>query len=116
MKSWGVGIFDNEVARSVRDEFTKHVSDGLSVFAAAERILGKPVNPLEDSERPQIYLALAACQLEHGVIQPKIRKHALTVIILGDDDENWTASPPETQAARKEVLSQLRQRMLALSS
>jgi hypothetical protein len=116
VKTWGIGIFDNEVAQRVRGEFTAAVNDGLSVFAAADRIQKAPSDPLQDSQRPQLYLALAACQLEHGLISPKLKKQALTVINLGEDDENWISSPPETRAARKEVLDKLRQRLLETDS
>ena len=111
MKIFGPGIFENDVTQKVRDEFTKSVADGKSVYAAADQILNRVVSPLVDSERPQVFLALAALQLEHGLIQPKIKKNALTVIILNEDDENWLSAPPETVAARKKILQDLRRKL-----
>ena len=113
MKTTGPGIFDNDVAQGVRAEFNASVAEGLSVFAAAERILSKPIDFLKETDRDQIFLALAALQLEHGLIQPKVKKNALTIIILGDELERWESSGPETYEARKKVLQDLRERLTA---
>jgi hypothetical protein len=112
MKQFGPGIFDNDVAQSVRDEFTAAVAQGLSVYAAADRVLARPFDFLKENDRDQVFLALAALQLEHGVIQPKIKKNALTVIIMGDDLEQWESKGPELYAARSKVLQELRQKLV----
>jgi len=64
----------------------------------ADRILGKLADPLNPRpmDRAAVYLALAALQLEHGLIQPKIKKHALTFIISGEELEKWESSGPVT--------------------
>ena len=111
MNTTGPGIFENDVAQRVREEFNASVAEGLSVFAAADRILSKPIDFLKDSDRDQIYLALAALQLDHGVIQQKIKKNALTIIIMGDELERWENSGAEVHAAREKVLQELRVRL-----
>lgn len=108
----GPGIFDNDVAQRVRDDFNAALAEGLSVYAAADRILSKPIDFLKETDRDQIFLALAALQLEHGLIQPKIKKNALTIIIMGDELERWESAGAELHAARGKVLQELRQRLL----
>ena len=112
MNQFGPGIFDNDVAQSVRDEFNTAVAQGLSVYAAADRVLARPFDFMKENDRDQVFLALAALQLEHGVIQPKIKKNALTVIILGDDLETWESKGPTQHAARRQILQDLRQKLI----
>jgi hypothetical protein len=113
MKTWGTGIFDNDDAESVRREFNDCLQHGMSVYAAADRILGKISDPtnLNRVDRAAVYLALAALQLEHGVVQPKIKKHALTFIVSGEELEKWESSGPETVEARRKVLQALREKL-----
>ena len=113
MKVWGTGIFDNDVAETVRREFNDGVQHGMSVYAAADRILGKLADPLNPRplDRAAVYLALAALQLEHGLIQPKIKKHALTFIISGEELEKWESSGKATLEERRKVLQALREKL-----
>lgn len=111
MNTTGPGIFENDVAQQVRTEFNAAVAGGMSVYAAADRILSKPIDFLKDSDRDQIYLALAALQLDHGVIQQKIKKNALTIIIMGDELERWESAGADAHAKRAAVLQDLRTRL-----
>jgi hypothetical protein len=110
MRTWGVGIFDNDVAADVQAAFEAALAEGLSVYAAAERLI-----PLfEPRGSCATYLALAALQLDHDTIQPKIKKKALTLIISGEADEDWSESPGAIRENRRAALHELRLRLLAI--
>ncbi len=107
MAAWGVGIFDDDLAQNVRKDFQRAVDAGQSVYEAARGILER----YAAANSAVVYLALAALQLEHGLVQPRIRKTALTVIITGEGVEPWAEAPAETRAARERELDNLRNRL-----
>jgi len=110
MRVWGVGIFDNDVAQDVRRDFEAGLASGQSVYIAADALLQK----YDQSNSCALYLALAALQLEHELIQPKIKKKALTLIISGDAAEDWVASGTAIYENRMTVLSELRAKLVAM--
>jgi hypothetical protein len=107
MQSWGVGIFDSDLAQAVRKDFEAAMAAGASIYAAADRTIEAHSN----DNSIIVYLAIAALQLEQNGIQPKIKKKALTIIISGDGKEPWFDGPPDTLAARERVLEELRNRL-----
>ena len=115
MSAHGVGLFDNPLATDIRLEFDAALKNGASVYVAAENILQKHAHSIHDPDcSPIILYALAALQLQHGVISSKIRKRALTLINSGDGLERWRGASPEIYEARKEVEQELRARLVAM--
>ena len=116
MGTWGAGIFEDDVAMDVRDSFEAALAEGLNVRSATERVLEEHEEALEDiDEGPVVRLALAALQLEQGVLQPGIRDHALTVINQGQDLDRWEEAGEEAVAERRQVLEELAQRLRSAS-
>lgn len=107
MPTWGVGIFDSDLAQSVKKDFAEALAHGASIYAAADRMLEKYAS----DNTIILYLAIAALQLEQNGIQPKVKKKALTIIISGDGKEAWLDGPADALAARERVLEELRNRL-----
>lgn len=115
MSAHGVGLFDNPLGSDIRLEFDSALKDGASVYVAAENILQKYADSIHDPDcSPIILYALAALQLQHGVISSKIRKRALTLINSGDGLERWRGTAPEIYEARKKVEQDLRARLVEM--
>jgi len=115
MGTWDAGIFEDDVALDVRAAFEDALSQGLSVSTATEKIRHEFAEQLQDDDDgPVVYLALAALQAEQGEVQPKIRNKALDVIAAGKGLTRWEESDPVTLQKRKQVLEELRERLLAL--
>jgi len=110
MKTWGVGIFDNDVALDVRNEFDAALALGLSAYVASDKVIAK----YDQTKDTEVYLALAALQIEHDIIQPKVKKKALTLIISGDAAEDWEDAGIPVFENRKAVLQELRLRLLGM--
>ena len=64
---------------------------------------GVPSTDHDPDSSPIIFYALSALQLHHGVISPKIRKRALTIINSGDGMERRRGAPVEIGEARKKL-------------
>jgi hypothetical protein len=105
-------IFDIDIAFDVRDTFEDALTEGLDVPAATERVLNEFKDQIRDlDDGPIIYLALSALQLEHGVLQPKIKEQALRIITAGHLLERL--EDPTDRAVRQQVLEQLQARLSA---
>lgn len=110
MHTWGAGIFDNELAVRIRAEFESALQQGHSAYAAAERIRKE----YAEDHSAVACLALAALQLEHDAVHPRIKKQALTLIVTGEAAEPWEDASPEQFEARQQALQDLRRKLLAL--
>jgi hypothetical protein len=114
MGTWGVGIFDDDVALDIRDAFEDALANGLSVAVATQKILEDFAEYLEDSDdRPVIFLALTALQLEQGTLQPDMREMALRIIASGEAMACWQDTDATTQAERVQVLETLQSNLVA---
>jgi hypothetical protein len=108
--TWGNGIFDDDTASDVRAEFDDAVEEGLDGGAATQRVLEAFGDAVEDIEEgPVVWLALAAAQLELGVLQDDVRERALAG--MPADLARWQQAGPDEAAERKVVLDELRARL-----
>lgn len=109
MGAWGYGIFDDDTASDVRDNFEEYIEDGLSIADATERILEEYQEEIEDEvDGATIYLALASLQMEHGELQKNIKEVALNIIENGKGLEVWEELGGDELENRKNVLNQLK--------
>jgi hypothetical protein len=105
---WGTGIFQDDTACDVRDEFNAHLGDGLSGPDATARILVEYKSSLADPlEAGVVWLALAAAQWRHGRMDAETLERALHVIDSASDLRRWKPGSPDF-AKRKVVLEKLR--------
>lgn len=111
MGAWDVGIFDDDVACDVRNLLEQTVTSGADVEFATRTVLQTFADVIEDpDDGAVVYLALAALQVEHGVLLPRIRAAALDVIDGGQDLLRWDDA--EDVMKRKLVLEGLKHKLL----
>lgn len=107
MGAWGTGIFQDDTACDIRDEFRDHIGNGLSGPEAAARILKNYASSLADTdEAGVVWLALAATQWKLGRLDGETLQRALHVIDSGSDLKRWEGT--KDYAARKVSLEKLR--------
>ncbi|HLX63704.1 MAG TPA: hypothetical protein VKX17_20705 [Planctomycetota bacterium] len=111
----GVGLFETDLARTLRREFEAAIASGASAYVAGDRAMQAHADLVNDPEwGPVIFYALAALQMEHGVIGSAIRKRALTYINSGEGLDVWRGREEEIVAARKKIEQQLRAKLIAM--
>jgi hypothetical protein len=112
MGIWGPGIFDNDIACDIRDAFEDELSTGVDVPTATQRVT-KKFSPQDDEiDGPDIYLALAALQLEQDALETAIKDKALLIIA---SDRDWGESvefDPSYWLERRQVLDRLRTQLI----
>ncbi|WP_154937054.1 DUF4259 domain-containing protein [Micromonospora palomenae] len=108
MGAWGPGLFSDDTACDVRDEYREMLEDGLDDDEATQRMLGSYADTLDDpDEATSVWLALAVTQSKLGRLDPRVRERALAAIDSGADLARWSDNP-RLSAKRRDVLNKAR--------
>lgn len=108
MGTWATGLFSDDTALDVREDFRTHIGDGLNAEQATDALLSEWRSTINDAEEgPTFWLALASTQWSLGRLLPSVRAKALEVLDSGGDLARWK-DDPRAAAKRKVVLERLR--------
>src|SRR4051794_18332600 len=104
MGSWGPGVFSDDLACEVRDQYRALLGDGRDGVAATDSLLDAFGEALADPDSAAVFwLALAVVQWRAGRIEERVKLSALRVI----DDESalraWRDDSGQCRARRKEL-------------
>ena len=109
MGVWGAGVFQDDTAADIREEYRDHIGNGLSGPEATARILQGYASSLADAEGAGVvWLALAAAQSQCGRLEPETLEKALGVIDSGSDLARWKTGSNGDYLKRRAVLEKLR--------
>ncbi|MFI5490510.1 hypothetical protein [Micromonospora echinaurantiaca] len=108
MGAWGPGLFSDDVACDVRDEYRELLEDGVNDDEATRRMLDSYAAALDDPDTATfVWLALAVTQSKLGRLDPTVRDRAVAAIDSGADLERWSDNP-RLADKRREVLGKAR--------
>ena len=108
MGAWGTGIFSDDTACDIRDDFREYLGEGLSGEQATARILDEYKSSLADPyDAGLVWLALGATQWKLGRLDEETLAQALHVIDSGGSLLRW-APGTKDYAKRKAALDKLR--------
>jgi hypothetical protein len=111
MGAWGPGIFSDDTACDIRDDYREYLGEGLTGEQATARILGEYKSSLADPyDAGVVWLALAATQWKLGRLEPDALARALHVIDSGDGLQRWTSGTrdyPKRKAALEKLKTQI---------
>lgn len=113
MGAWGPGLFEGDMSADVLAMFEDALADGMTVEEATHYILDELDDAVDDyDDGPEIAIALAALQLQHGALEEERRVRALEAIEA--DLRRWEdlTRTPEDYEARKSVLDEFRRVLL----
>lgn len=99
MGTWGPGIFDDDLAQDVREDYLGRLAEGAKPAAASKAIV-MSYDRLDIDEAPVFWLALAATQWEYGALDPTVKRRALEVIAR-DDAREWKGNKQRAAALAK---------------
>ena len=108
MGTWGPGLFSDDVASDVRDEYRDLIGEGVDGPEATDQMIDRWRGDLHDPDAgPVFWLALAATQWRVGRLEDRVRLEALRIIDGGVDLRRW-ADAPQVMSRRRTVLERLR--------
>jgi hypothetical protein len=90
MGAWGTGIFQDDTACDIRDDYRNYLGNGLSGPEAIQKSLASYGSWFSDpDESGVVWFALAATQWKLGRLEPETLNRALQMIESGADLERW---------------------------
>ncbi|MCK5927079.1 MAG: hypothetical protein KAG80_02680 [Nocardioides sp.] len=104
MGSWGVGIFSNDAAADIREDFRDLIAEGLSADEATGRLhddYGIGPGGVDDND---FWLGLAAAQHRIGHVADGVLDRALEIIGDPAELERWD---PKDRTRRRAALAKL---------
>jgi len=110
MGAWGTGLYQNDDALDLRDEWRAHLRIGYSPAEATKRLVSQ-MGPVADGDEDQtvVPLILADLQWRAGALEPDVRRRALAIIGRGIDLRRWPDDA--TREQRRRALDQLARRL-----
>jgi hypothetical protein len=107
MGTWGTGLFTDDIACDIRDEYRELLEDQVEDDEATRLTIEKFRAYLDEPDGVAL-LALAVTQSTLGRLDPHIREQALAAIDRGCDLEAWEEENPKLLPKRRAVLEKAR--------
>lgn len=112
MGTSGTGVFDDDLAADVRDDYLAMIAEGQSDSAALTGILRSYHETVRDDDEGSVFwFALAATQWKYGRLLSRVRAKALAIINRGGDVHRWPREQDVNR--RRKVLEQLKTKLLS---
>src|SRR5262245_16853392 len=106
----GPGLFEDDTAHDVREEFTRLLAETRDVVTATDKLLARWGDSLQRPDDGAVFwLALAATQWRYGCLQSDVSARAVEIIDSGTDLVRWRNSPDESRRAA--VLTRLKRQL-----
>jgi len=109
MGAWGTGIFADDNAADLRDDYRKLIGDGATGPEATDRLITKWAPQGDADLEPVFWLALGLTQWSCGRLEERVRTQALRVIADGSAIRPWAGGPDERK--RRAVLDAARRKL-----
>lgn len=114
MGAWGTGLYSDDIACEVRDDYKDILGNGIFEPEATKHLIKQWRSELLDPDvAPVFWLTLADVQWNLGRLQEQVKKEALTIIENGSDLIRWHHDK-KLERKRKEILAKLREKLAAL--
>jgi hypothetical protein len=102
MGVWGTGIFSDDNAADVRDDYRDLIGDGVAGPEATDRLIAQWAPRKDPDLEPVFWLALALTQWSCGRLEDRVRSEALRVVEDGSAIRPWLGGTDERK--RRKVL------------
>ncbi|MCQ2001322.1 DUF4259 domain-containing protein [Arthrobacter zhaoxinii] len=108
MGAWGTGIFANDTAADVRDEYFEYLEDEVPDEEATRRLIDSFAYLLREDNAAELWVPLAAAQFQVGRLDGQVKAAALAAIDEGAGLDLWEEAGPDELAERVAALQELR--------
>ncbi|BCU81667.1 hypothetical protein JIR001_14500 [Polycladomyces abyssicola] len=110
MGAWGVGIFSDDVAETVRFHYKDLIGDGFTGKQATQILIEEFGKEMDTEDTLVFWLSLAAIQWKLGRLQDEVKTKAIEIIVSGVELERWK-DDPKLKKKRQEVLNKLKEQL-----
>ena len=114
MRHWGYKVEENDVAYDIKDEFMELLQKGVDCATATQMIIESNLDVIADKyDASCFWLVLAEIQWKYGILLDEVKKKALYYIGEESSIEPWTTGTPRMLQKRREVLAELKEKLLS---
>jgi hypothetical protein len=107
MGTWGTGLYSDDTACDVRNDYKDILGEGVCEPEATRRLIELWKSELSDPDTaPVFWLALADVQWNLGRLQEEVKRQAMAIIENGSDLARWLADK-KLHTQRRVVLERL---------
>ena len=104
MGAWGAGIFDDDIALDIKDDYQNLLAFGIleeEVFQLAKDyyLLGNGAGD-DDSI---FWFVLATIQHKYGILTEEVKENTIRYIDSGEDLKNWEDGDPKSRKKREKT-------------
>ncbi len=110
MGAWGPGIYQDDVALDIKDEYIELLKKGKTTEEAFKELINNNADYLEDEDAVPMLLALADTQWKYGRLNDMVKSDALNIINSGAGLEAWKYDE-KLLKKRTEVLEKLKEKL-----
>ena len=112
MSSWGPGLYQDDLAKDVRDYYRDQLRKGKSGYEITEELTKQYAYSSDSDDSSIFWFALADIQWDLGRLEDSVKEQALSHIRSGYDLRRWKEENPMEAKKRAEILSELEQKLL----
>jgi hypothetical protein len=109
MRTWGTGIFADDLASDLREDYRQLVGDGTAGPEATDKLIAQWAPRGDPNLEPVFWLALALIQWSRGRLEDRVKEQGLRVIADGFAIFPWTDGPDERK--RRAVLEAAKRKL-----
>lgn len=114
MGTWKYGIYDNDIAQDIKEEYLSLLKRGMNSTDATKIVISRNQDILDDiDEAPIFWFVLADIQWEYGILEDTVKNVALNYLNSDDLLDQWECVNPKLAMKRKEVLLSLKEKLLS---
>ena len=114
MGAWGPGLYQDDVAEEIRDDYKDGLKKEPNEIALTDQIIEKSQFFLNDpDDAPIFWFALADTQWKLGRLEDRVKEKALYYIEEGGDLRRWEEENPKQAPKRAAVLEKLKEELLS---
>lgn len=111
MGTWGVGLYQDDVACDTKDDYLDLLRIGKSNIEATSLLIDNNSDFINDDEDgPIFWLALADTQWRYGRLLPKVKEEAMRCINEESDLKRWKSNT-KLLNKRKQILVELKEKL-----
>jgi hypothetical protein len=109
MGAWGTGIFADDIAADLRNDYRKLIGDGVAGPQATDTLIAQWTPQGDPDLEPVFWLGLALTQRSCGRLEERVKAEALRVIADGSAIQPWAGGPDERK--RRAVLEAAKRKL-----
>ena len=113
MGVWGAGLYSDDLACDMKDDYKDLLGDGYDEPQAMQKIQESYQTEMQDYDNKTVFwLVLADLQWRHGRLQEEVKQKAIQIIDEGEDLLKWEHDR-SLLYRRKQTLNKLKEKLIS---